>query len=867
MLKAEEEGLVEVKVEHENKHRFIRELYEYIMSENQSEIAEQWNRERKEVIDKVMVKFEKSMQKYVKESIKNETEDRVALACRRAFYDKLNQAPYHTSILVKGDVPRVLALSPGNGIPGKDAIVGVFMDENGRVAETLKLANFKDEQSREDLLKVLRNRKPDVIGIAGFSVATHRMKEDLQAFIQAEEIMVSENDKTVPLEVIYVDDEIARIFRMSPKGKSEFPHYVPMQRYCIALCRYVQDPLTEYACQGKDILSLSFDPAQHLIPQDKLMRQLESALVDIVNMVGVSINEALKDNRLEKLLPYIAGLGPRKAQNIVQIIQVSDTGRLNTRMELVGEGDVKYAVMDFCVFTNCASFLWIEHDKQDDTSEVLDGTRIHPEDYELGRKMAADAMEYDEEDVTQLVNTGGPSAVIAELLNGHEDKLNELILEDYADELESNFGQRKRATLETIRNELMQPYQELRSDFKRISTYEVFTMLTGETKDSLQPGMVVPVNIRKLSERFIAVRLDCGVDGNVASDMMSDNSNFHVYSAFETGQTVQGCIMNIDYEKFYAELSLKGRDTRKLFKQRADHDPEEWDDQQEEKDKAKLSVANQEKQRTTRVIKHPLFKPFNSRQAEEYLKGMSRGDAVIRPSSNGMDHIAVTWKVSDGIYQHIDVLELDKENEFTVGKTLRVGGKYSYSDLDELIVEHVKAMARKMDEMTSHTKFRNDKNQKDTEQFLVSYTQAAPKKSIYTFTFDHKHPGYFILSFKAGRNAPINCWPVKVVPGGFQLKEQAYPDMTSLCNVSTFLIQTLLSHHSNHHAGFQTPLHILVTKQQQTKQRPTPRPSKRSSWSRPLLPSATHATSPRRLRHGSPRWIWHAHQTLDTALP
>jgi transcription elongation factor SPT6 len=787
MLKAEEEGLVEVRVEHETKNRLMMELYEYIMSENQSEIAEQWNRERKEVIDRVMVKFEKACQKSVKESIKNETEDRVALACRRAFYDKLDQAPYNTSILVKGDIPRVLALSPGMGIPGKDAIVGVFMDENGKVVESLKLVSLKDETSREDLLKVIRTRKPDVIGIAGFSVATHRMKEDLQALIAAEELMCSENDKAAPLEVIYVDDEMARIFRMSPKGKAEFPQMVPMQRYCIALCRYVQDPLIEYASQGKDILSLSFDPAQHLIPQDKLMRQLESALVDVVNMVGLQINEALKDPRLGNLLQYIAGLGPRKASNIVKIVGMSPTGRLNGRTELLGEG-VKYASMDLTVFANCASFLWIEHDKQDENSEVLDGTRIHPEDYELGRKMAADAMEYDEEDVTQLVNSGGPSAVIAELLNGHEDKLNELILEDYADELESNFGQRKRATLETIRNELINPYQELRSDFKRLSVADIFTMLTGETKESLQPGMVVPVNIRKLSERFIAVRLDCGVDGNVASDMMSDNSNFHVYSSFESGQTVQGCIMSINYETFYAELSLRGRDTRKLFKSRSnEHGPDEWDDQQEEKDKAKLSISNQEQQRTTRVIKHPLFKPFNSRQAEEYLKGMSRGDAVIRPSSNGMDHIAVTWKVSDGIYQHIDVLELDKENEFTVGKTLRVGGKYSYSDLDELIVEHVKAMARKMDEMTSHPKFRNDKSRKDTEQFLVSYTQAAPKKSIYTFTFDYKHPGYFILSFKAGRNAPINCWPVKVVPGGFQLKEQAYPDMMSLCNVSLTL--------------------------------------------------------------------------------
>ena len=70
---------------------------------------------------------------------------------------------------------------------------------------------------------------------------------------------------------------------------------------------------------------------------------------------------------------------------------------------------------------------------------------------------------------------------------------------------------------------------------------------------------------------------------------------------------------------------------------------------------------------------------------------------MIRPSSNGADHLAVTWKVSDNVYQHIDVLELDKENEFSVGRTLKIAGKYTYSDLDELIFNHVKSMSKMVD--------------------------------------------------------------------------------------------------------------------------------------------------------------------------
>lgn len=437
---------------------------------------------------------------------------------------------------------------------------------------------------------------------------------------------------------------------------------------------------------------------------------------------------------------------------------------MNRREELIGDPLRNILpAMQLNVFNNAASFLIIEYDKTDKTSEFFDSTRVHCEDYDLGRKMAADALEYDEEDIAALQKDAGANAVIIELLEGdHTDKLEDLILEDYAEELEMTFNQRKRATLETIREELAHPYAEKRNKFKRMREDEIFTMLTGETKQTLRSGIVVPVNIRRVSERFIAVKLDCGLDGNVASDAISDGDKmFNVYANFEVGQTVQGYLINISYHTFFAEVSLRDSDTKRNYRNRnrsSDHHPEEWDEEMEEKHRARMEVSNQEHQRTARVIKHPLFRPFNRRQAEDYLKGMSRGDAVIRPSSNGMDHIAITWKVADGIYQHIDVLELDKDNEFSVGKTLRVQGKYSYSDLDELIVEHVKAMARKVDEMTSHPKFPQNKNKAEVEQWLITYTTAYPTRCAYAFCYDPQRPGYFLLCFKAGKSSPINTW-------------------------------------------------------------------------------------------------------------
>lgn len=92
-----------------------------------------------------------------------------------------------------------------------------------------------------------------------------------------------------------------------------------------------------------------------------------------------------------------------------------------------------------------------------------------------------------------------------------------------------------------------------------------------------------------------------------------------------------------------------------------------------------------------------------------------------------------------------------------MGRVLRVGQKYSYSDLDELIVNHVKAMAKKVDELVHNQKFQSGSRQ-DAEKWLEKYCEANPKRSSYAFCLDPKRPGYFCLLFKAGANAKMGIW-------------------------------------------------------------------------------------------------------------
>ena len=56
-----------------------------------------------------------------------------------------------------------------------------------------------------------------------------------------------------------------------------------------------------------------------------------------------------------------------------------------------------------------------------------------------------------------------------------------------------------------------------------------------------------------------------------------------------------------------------------------------------------------------------------------------------------------------------DVLELNADPASQgISSQLIVDGKYEYSDLDELLVNHVKAMSRRVEDLMGHDKFKKD---------------------------------------------------------------------------------------------------------------------------------------------------------------
>ncbi|OJJ00948.1 hypothetical protein ASPVEDRAFT_596153 [Aspergillus versicolor CBS 583.65] len=796
MLKAEEEGLIEVKVRFENFENFRRRLYPDIESDNYSELADSWNRMRREVVDLALGKLERVINRSVKENIRQECENHVAKECREAFSQRLDQAPYKPKGMVLGTVPRVLTLSTGGGIVGREPIHWAYVEEDGRVLENGKFVDLSvgdkdrgiaDGKDVDSLVELVNRRRPDVIGVSGMSPETRRLYKLLTEVVDTRDLRgalyTDDRDDEVSdrLEVVIINDEVARLYQNSERAKKDHPSFAPLTHYCVALAKYLQSPLKEYASLGRDIVSIQFKPGQQLVTQELLLKQLETALVDMVNLVGVDINEAVSDQATANLLPYVCGLGPRKAAHLLKIVNMTG-GVVNSRFSLIGV-NVQYPAMGVKVWNNSASFLYIDYESADADADPLDNTRVHPEDYDIARKMAADALELDEEDIKAETDENGSGAIVRKLLRDEaQDRVNDLILEEYAEQLEKNLNQRKRATLETIRAELQQPYEELRKQFVFLSTDDIFTMLTGETTDTLAEGMVVPISIKRISDDHIEGKLDCGVDALVGESEMTDRYDIPVRAIYSLHQTVPAKVMFLNRKTFTCNVSLREEQVSRPSRPAADRmHAGEWDHRQEGQDREALEANTQSGGRTMRVIKHPLFRPFNSTQAVEFLGSQSRGDVVIRPSSKGPDHLAVTWKVADGIFQHIDVLELDKENEFSVGRTLKVGGRFTYSDLDDLIFNHVKAMAKKVDEMMLHEKYQE--GSKDiTYSWLDTYTRANPRRSAYAFCIDPKHAGYFFLCFKAGEHAQVQSWPVKVIPQGYELQRNPYPDMRALCN-------------------------------------------------------------------------------------
>ncbi|RYZ11854.1 MAG: hypothetical protein EOO70_09450, partial [Myxococcaceae bacterium] len=142
---------------------------------------------------------------------------------------------------------------------------------------------------------------------------------------------------------------------------------------------------------GHEALFLALHPQAALVQsmRAKVVRMLERRLVDAVCDVGVDINRALSLEHYGTLLPFVAGLGLRKTDQLKKRV-ASSRQRVDDRMLLS-------KFLGPVVFLNCAGFVRITNVSEGLVFNPLENTRIHPELYRVynfAPKIVADAMDH-----------------------------------------------------------------------------------------------------------------------------------------------------------------------------------------------------------------------------------------------------------------------------------------------------------------------------------------------------------------------------------------------------------------------------------------------------------------------------------------
>jgi len=737
-------------------------------------------------------------------------------------------------------VPKVLAMTQATQ---RAPISGVLLDATGQLREhvtykhlnppaeldvELTAVERRKRDAQEDPLRTfmlfLEKHKPDVIVVSGWGVHINPLARQIAGIanrVHADivksnnELYADDHDPYGPgaqrpegtynrsdlarIDTITVHDDIARIYRSTDRAASEFPGLDTAGRYCVGLARYTQSPLNEFAALGPDLTSITVHPHQRLLDPDQLRFYLERALVSVVNDVGVDLNRAVREPYYRSLLQFVSGLGPRKAAALVQFVNAKMKGHVSGRLALIKVFQDE-AALGICVYQNAASFLYLDRDEiktsgnRQTQFDALDCTRVHPDDYIYPRKMAADALGVDAE---ELENEHASKPCL-DLMNDPQgkNKLRALDLDNYANMLLEARGERKLLCLHKCFKELLKPYEDERGPFQPPSEWDVFSMLTGLGRSSFDIELNVPVTVRKVVDRGLSERGDgglivtheSGLEGRIYAPYILPNYDSlenppRLRDLYRPGQVINAMILRVGVSDMTMELSARPDHLKPgdLDKRAVMVDPHYFDHHRAELE-AKEAAARRNVNRTksqVRMIKHPNFHNFRAGQAEEHLATQPRGSCVVRPSSKGVNHLALTWKVDEGIYQHVDVEEFDKPDDFSIGRKLKVD-TFEFTDLDEMIVEYVLPLARMVDMMMNHDKYKG--SDEELQRFLNNQTLANPTRSTYAFGIDSKRPGYFKLSYKMNRDSPIQTWPVKVFPGAFQLNQAKLNDVNEVCN-------------------------------------------------------------------------------------
>jgi uncharacterized protein len=255
---------------------------------------------------------------------------------------------------------RVLAVDPGFKSGCKLAV----LDEFGNLVDHAVVHLIgKAEKKAEARAKMAELIKTHSVSAAALGNGTAcRETEEVLAELVANEL------KDDGVAYVIVNEAGASVYSTSPVGREEFPNYDATLRGAISIGRRMQDPLSELV--KIDPANIGVGLYQHDVKAKHLRTSLDAVVESCVNYVGVDLNTASP-----ALLRYVSGLNQLTARRLYDHRTTNGPFKSREQLkEVSGFGDA--------TFVQAAGFLKIS-----DGDNPLDGTWIHPESYEVARRV------------------------------------------------------------------------------------------------------------------------------------------------------------------------------------------------------------------------------------------------------------------------------------------------------------------------------------------------------------------------------------------------------------------------------------------------------------------------------------------------
>lgn len=338
-------------------------------------------------------------------------------------------------------------------------------------------------------------------GIEAFAIGDGTAGRETECFIKSL--------KFEGVDIYMVNEDGASVYSASPVAREEFPDHDVTVRGAVSIGRRLIDPLSELV--KIEPKSIGVGQYQHSVDQGKLKAKLGSVVESCVNMVGVNLNTASKH-----ILTYISGLGPVLAKNIVDYRATN--GDFKSRKELL-----KVPRLGAKAFEQAAGFLRIIGG-----SNPLDNSAVHPEAYEVVKRMAASL-----------------NVTVNQFLN--DKKLRDkIILERFVD---SSFG------LPTL-NYIMEALDKRGLDPREQLT--AFSFADIHTIEDLSEGMVVPGIVTNITAFGAFVDIGIKQDGLVHISQITDRYISSPSEVLHLGERVMVKVIGVDFVRKRISLSLRG---------------------------------------------------------------------------------------------------------------------------------------------------------------------------------------------------------------------------------------------------------------------------------------------------------------------